>query len=130
MQGSILHRYTTEHIVEHAIVALFIWGIVDILWKFLSFPRELLALKADWLPPRQGRENAAAAGEILKLLHAKSAWLRGSKIGKRLIRALEFVSDKGSAEEYREHLVYLSEQDEDAAHTGYTLMRFVIGVSP
>jgi biopolymer transport protein ExbB/TolQ len=130
MRGSILHRYTTEHIVEHAIVALFIWGIVDILWKFLSFPRELLALKADWLPPRQGREHASAAGEILKQLQAKSAWLRGSKIGKRLIRALEFVSDKGSAEEYREHLVYLSEQDEDAAHTGYTLMRFVIGVSP
>jgi len=130
MRGSILQRYTTEHIVEHVIVALFIWGIFDIIWKFLAFPREILALRHDWLPPRQGRESAAGAAPLLEQIRAKSGWLRESKVGKRLIRALEFVHEKGSAEEYREHLLYLAEQDEDATHANYTLMRFVIGVTP
>lgn len=130
MQGTILHRYTTEHAVEHVIVALFIWGIIDIILKFLSFPREILALRQDWLPPRQGRENAAAAAVHLNQVREKSRWLRDSKVGRRLIRALEFVTEKGSADEYREHLVYLSEQDEDTTHASYTLMRFVIGVTP
>jgi biopolymer transport protein ExbB/TolQ len=130
MQGSILHRYTTEHAVEHVIVALFIWGIFDIVWKFLSFPREILALKHDWLPPRQGREATASAAQLLHQIAQKPAWLRGSKIGKRLVRALEFVTDKGSAEEYREHLLYLAEQDEDQSHANYTLTRFVTGISP
>src|SRR4029077_8121713 len=114
MRGSILQRYTTEHIVEHVIVALFIWGIFDIIWKFLAFPREILALRHDWLPPRQGRESAAGAAPLLQQLRAKSRWLLESKVGKRLIRALEFVHEKGSAEEYREHLLYLAEQDEDS----------------
>ncbi|MBI3863933.1 MAG: MotA/TolQ/ExbB proton channel family protein [Planctomycetia bacterium] len=130
MQGSILHRYTTEHAVEHVIVALFIWGVFDIVWKFLSFPREILALKHDWLPPRQGREPAAAASVLLAQIAQKPAWLRGSKVGKRLVRALEFVSDKGSAEDYREHILYLAEQDDDQAHANYTLTRFVTGISP
>jgi biopolymer transport protein ExbB/TolQ len=130
MQGSILHRYTTEHAVEHVIVALFIWGVCDVLWKFLSFPRELLALRHTWLPPRQGRETTASATQLLHVIAEQPAWLRGSKIGKRLVRALEFVSDKDSAEEYREHLLYLAEQDEDQAHANYTLTRFVTGISP
>src|SRR4029077_11354954 len=70
MRGSILQRYTTEHIVEHVIVALFIWGIFDIVWKFLAFPRELLVLLHDWLPPRQGRESAAGAALLLQQLRA------------------------------------------------------------
>jgi biopolymer transport protein ExbB/TolQ len=130
MHGTILHRYTTEHAVEHVIVALFIWGIIDILRNFLAFPRELLALRHDWLPPRQGRESAAGAGVLLNQVKGRSAWLRNSKIGRRLIRALEFVTEKGSADEYREHLMYLAEQDEDNTHSNYTLMRFVIGVTP
>jgi biopolymer transport protein ExbB/TolQ len=130
MQGSILHRYTTEHVVEHVIVALFIWGIIDLVKNFLAFPRELWALRQDWLPPRQGRESAAGAATLLNQVRARSRWFRESKVGKRLQRALEFVSEKGSADEYREHLMYLAEQDEDNTHANYTLMRFVIGVTP
>ncbi len=130
MQGSVLHRYTTEHVVEHVIVALFIWGIVDIFRNFLAFPREMFALRRDWLPPRQGRESAANASVLLAQVKAKSRWLQESKLGKRLIRALEFVTEKGSADEYREHLMYLAEQNEDNTHSNYTLMRFVIGVTP
>ncbi len=44
-KGSIIHRYTTEHIVEYVVVAFFIWGIVDVIFKLCGFPLELLALR-------------------------------------------------------------------------------------
>ncbi len=40
------------------------------------------------------------------------------------------MTEKCSAKDYREHLRYLAEQDEDAAHATYVLIRFVIGVTP
>src|SRR5580704_1832605 len=61
MKGTLLYHYTTEHAVEYVIVAVFIWGIIDIVWKFLAFPREIMALRQEWLPPRQGREPASNA---------------------------------------------------------------------
>lgn len=130
MEGSLLHRYTTEHVVEYVIVSLFMWGLVDILGKFLSFPRELLALRQEWLPPRQGRESAAVAGGLLKQIKERGGWYLGSKIGKRVVQALEYVADKGSADEFREHLQYLSDQEEDNTHASYMLTRFIIGVTP
>lgn len=130
MRETILHRYTTEHVVEYVIVALFIWGIIDILGKFLSFPRELLALRLDWLPPRQGRENASGASAILAHVRGRNRWFQESRLGRRLARALEYVTETGSADEYREHLQYLADQDEDNAHASYMLVRFVIGVTP
>lgn len=130
MQGTALHRYTTEHVVEYVIVALFFWGIVDVLGKFLSFPRELFALRQEWLPPRQGRENPAVAAALLTQIKERGGWYLGSKIGKRVVQALEYVIDKGSADEYRDHLQYLADQDDDATHSSYMLIRFVIGVTP
>ena len=95
MRGSILQRYTSEHVVEHVIVALFIWGIIDIFRNFLAFPRELLALRHAWLPPRQGAKAPPQPPHFWISCAAKSRWLQESKIGRRLVRALEFVSEKG-----------------------------------
>ncbi len=130
MRGSILQHYTTEHIVEYVIVWLFVWGIVDIVAKLLGFPREMLALRQDWLPARQGREPMSNAHALLQQIREKPHWLLESRVGKRLIQALDHVSEKCSAKDYREHLRYLSDQEEDAAHTNYTLIRFVIGITP
>jgi hypothetical protein len=38
--------------------------------------------------------------------------------------------ETGSASEYREHLQYLADQDEERTHGNYALVRFVIWVSP
>jgi biopolymer transport protein ExbB/TolQ len=130
MRGSILQHYTTEHIVEYVIVALFIWGIVDIVLKLFAFPLEIMALRQDWLPARQGREPMSNAHALLEQVRTKPHWLLESRVGKRLVQALEYVTEKCSAKDYREHLRYLAEQDEDTAHAAYVLIRFVIGITP
>jgi biopolymer transport protein ExbB/TolQ len=130
MRGTLLHHYTTEHAVEYVIVAIFIWGIIDILLKLLSFPREIVALRQTWLPSRQGREPMSQAQVLLDEVRARPRWLVDSRVGRRLVGALEYVTDRCSARDYREHLRYLSEQDEDNSHAAYVLIRFVIGVTP
>src|SRR5580704_4877231 len=130
MRGTLLYHYTTEHAVEYVIVAVFIWGIIDIALKLLSFPREIVALRQTWLHPRQGREPMSHAQILLDEVRSKPRWLLESRVGRRLVSALEYVTDRCSAKDYREHLRYLSEQDEDNSHSAYVLIRFVIGVTP
>jgi hypothetical protein len=96
----------------------------------LSFPREILSLRQEWLPPRQGREPMAQAHVLLDEVRARPRWLLESRVGRRLVAALEYVTERCSAKDYREHLRYLSEQDEDNSHAAYVLIRFVIGVTP
>jgi biopolymer transport protein ExbB/TolQ len=130
MHGTLLYHYTTEHVVEYVIVALFIWGIVDVLLKLLYFPRDLLALRQEWLPARTTREPAENAKSLLDQLKALPSWLQRSRIGVRLTQALGYVTERGSAEEYREYLEYLAEQDEECTYSSYTLMRFAAAVTP
>ena len=130
MHHTLIQRYTTEHPVDYVIVAMFMWGIADIVLKTMSFPRESMALREAWLPPRTGREPAAQAQELLKAVQARPQWLTESKIGQRIAQALGYVIENGSAEDYREHLNYLSSRSEDVTHARYSLVRFIIAISP
>lgn len=130
MRGSVLYHYTTEHNVEYAIVAMFIWGLVDMFLKIMDFPREFWSLRQDWLPPRRGPVPVATANLLLDQLGSKPRAQQETHLGKRLAEGLQYVIDNGSAKEYREHLQYLSEQDLDNTHASYMLGRFVITVTP
>lgn len=130
MHGTLLHRYTTEHLVEYVVISLFIWGLCDIGLKMLWLPREMLALRHDWLPARMGREPAAHAAVLLAHVRQQPKWLLESRLGKRLVQALEYVVETGSAEDYREHLNYLAEQDDEHTYNSFTLVRFVIAITP
>jgi biopolymer transport protein ExbB/TolQ len=130
MKGTLIHRYTTEHLVDYVIVSLFFWGLIDVLAKLLSFPREIMALRADWLPARAGREEAANAASLLAGVAAMPAGLQASTVGKRLTRALQYVVENGATPEYREYLQTLSDRDADRSHANYTLIRFVVRVTP
>jgi len=125
-----LYHYTTEHSVEYVIVALFLWGVCDILLRLLSFPREFVSLKQHWLPAYQGRQSATEAVNLLQQVNQQRSWLLKSRIGQRLASALGFVVDEGSAEGFREHLQYLSDRDDDRTHGHYALTRFIAGVTP
>ena len=127
---SLLAKYTTEHAVEYVIVALFIWGIIDIVFKMLAFPREMASTRQAWLPPRSGRVPVTEAADLLRWVLARPKWLLSSRIGQRLTNALGFVSEKGSADDFAEHLRYLADQDYNHSHAKYTLIRFVIAITP
>ena len=115
MKESLLHRYTTEHAVEYVIVAFFIWGITDVVLRALGFPREMLALRQDYLPPPGGREPVSHAAVLAAQLKKKPKWMLDSRIGQRFLHALGFIEEKGSADGFSDYLHFLSDQDEGAA---------------
>ena len=53
-----------------------------------------------------------------------------SSIGRRLVDALSFVVEKNSTDDYREHLQHLADLDDQELHAKYTVLRFVIAVTP
>jgi biopolymer transport protein ExbB/TolQ len=130
MRGTLLHHYTTEHVVEYVVVALFIWGIIDVGLKLLAIPREMAALRLQWLPPRGAREAASNAAVLIEQLQSRPQWQLRSRLGKRLLLALGYVHERGTAEGHQEYLQYLADQDDEATHTNYTLLRFAVGVTP
>jgi biopolymer transport protein ExbB/TolQ len=130
MHGSILHRYTTEHVVEYVIVGMFMWGIGDVLWKLLGFPLEIFALRGAWLSPAAEPEPPSSASALIEQVHERNRWLRESKVGQRLVRALEYASHSTSAKELDEHLIQLKHLEEDSTYAKYTLIRFVASVTP
>lgn len=130
MHGSLLAQYTTEHIVEYAIVALFIWGTIDILFKCVRLPREFRSLRVDWLPPCRGREPISNAAILLQYLKSLPRWQQESRLGRCLRETLEVIVEKGSAKDCREDHQRLIEREEDKFHHDYTLVRFVTAVTP
>lgn len=130
MKETLVYRYTTEHAVEYVIVWFFIWGIVDTVFRALTFPREMLALRQVWLPSQPGRQPVSTAATIFAHLQKKPVWLRESRMGQRLMQALTHLKDQGSAEGFGDYLKYLSEQDDDKTHINYGLIRFICWVTP
>lgn len=129
-EGSMIKRYTTHHAVEYVIVAFFILGIVEILYRCMTFPTEMRALDYDWLPPHDGREPVARAEEFLEQVRQQPPQLVNTRMGKRISEALHFVVANGGTSEYREHLQLLADKDEDLTRFNYAVVRFVIWVSP
>ncbi len=131
MRGSLLHRYTTEHLVEYVVVALSFWGLADVLRKLFSYPREMFALRRDWFADEWlGREPASNAAGLLEQISKKPKWLRESRLGQRLAAGLDYVVQNGCDDKYRDHLHALSVKDHDRTHSNFTLVRFVVRITP
>ena len=84
MKGGMLHKYTTEHVVDYVIVALFFWGLMDVLVKLCSFPRDALALRQTLLPEiegarmRVGRRRCSPTWRVCRHGCGARAWAGGS----------------------------------------------------
>jgi biopolymer transport protein ExbB/TolQ len=127
--GTLVHKYTTEHITEYVIVVLFFWSSAHLIIRFLGLGREREALGQDLIPPFAGPEPATNAGALCQKLE-ESPWLQETILGKRLRLALKYVSERASADGFREYLLELSERDANETHASYGFPRFVAGVTP
>lgn len=130
MKHGMLNRYTTEHAVEYVIVAFFIWGITDVVVRALGFPREMFALRQDWLPKRTAREPASHAVELQKYLQKKPQWLQETRLGQRFAQALAYLQENGSADGFSDYLRFLGDQDDQRTYANYGLIRFITWVTP
>lgn len=130
MHGTLLHTYTTEHAVEYVIMAFFLWGLADTGLRIAGFPREFRALKQQLLVRRAGREPVSRAGAYVAALEQQPGWLRDSRLGRRFLAALEYLDEKGSAEELAGYLRHLSDQDYERTQSNYALLRFICWVTP
>jgi biopolymer transport protein ExbB/TolQ len=128
--GSMIHRYTTEHVVEYVVVTFFIWGIVDVLFKLCGFPLELLALRQPGLAERSGKEAISKSKILFAQLHSRPKWFLDSRYGQRLAKALGYLQEKESADGFHDYLRYLASQDEEKTHANYGLVRFICWVAP
>ncbi len=127
---TLLHRYTTEHNVEYVIVWFFIWGVVDLVFRVTGMPKENAALRHQWLPPRQRNSPIGEAEKLYDLLQQQPESYRKSRIGQRYAKALQYLNEKGSADEFAMYLKHLAEQDEEQTHTNFGLIRFIAWVTP
>lgn len=129
-RGSLLFHYSTEHPVDYVIVAMFIWGMLDLFLLVCSFPRELWALRQKWIPARTRRVPVTEATELLRQVEAYPPALLASRIGQRLTAGLSFVVENKSAEDLDDQLRYLGDQAAEAEYNRYALSRFVIATTP
>jgi biopolymer transport protein ExbB/TolQ len=127
---SIIHRYTTQHLVEYVVVAFFIWGIVDVVFKLCGFPLEMVALRQPGLPERSGKEPVAQARVLGADLHSRPKWFLDSRFGQRLAKSLNYLQSKESADGFHDYVRYLATQDEEKTHNNYALVRFICWVAP
>src|SRR5262249_28354886 len=91
---------------------------------------EFAATRMSWLPPRSGRRPIADAQSLLDGILSSPRWLMHSRMGTRLINALTYVIENQSAEEFPEHLRYLADQDYNQSLAKYTLIRFIVAITP
>lgn len=130
MKNSMLAHYTAEHGMEYVVVAFFIWGLTDVAFRLLSFPREMVALRQQWLPRRAGKQPVYYAGVMLADLQKKPAWMQQSWVGQRLIQALTYLTEKESADGFPDYLHNLTDQAYENTQTNYGLIKFICWVTP
>lgn len=129
-KGGTLERYTTGHITEYVSVALFSWGIADLLLKMLHLRRERSGLAHAWLPANTEPAAVSGAAALYAAVLDAPERLRSTLFGRRLAQGLYYVREKRSAQGIEEHLRYLAEIDADRSHASYALVRFIAWVVP
>jgi biopolymer transport protein ExbB/TolQ len=127
---TLLHRYTTHHMVEYAVVMFFFWGLSDVALHLVRFQREFRSLKQPWLPRGGQREPVSRAGSYLDWLESQPQWIQRSRLGKRYAQILIELEAKGSTEGLDDYMRHLADLDFEQTQANYALLRFQCWVMP
>lgn len=75
-------------------------------------------------------DSTAMAERFLSALGARSAADRQSSLASRIVAVLEFVRSRQSVQEVDQQLKHLANQDADAQHESYSLIRLMVWAIP
>lgn len=123
-------RYV-RHPAEMVEVVLFCCAVAALATKMLLSRWEWAAFRRPLLPPWDGKSVPVdEAAQLAAELRQQERHRRLSLLGRRLAAALDFVCQRGSAEELDDHLRDLADQDALALESSYALTRFITWAIP
>jgi biopolymer transport protein ExbB/TolQ len=125
-----LFRYCAGHPVEIVETALFFVGMAVLLLKWRDVAGQQTTSRESLLGPPQTGQTADDCEQLLRRLHELPTRLMHTLLAMRLHEALRFVQRQGSADGLDQELKSLAELDEARAHSGYNLVRVIIGAIP
>lgn len=131
LRESLVHRYCCGHPIEECEVWLFFWGLSALAWKAWRLGAERRVSKNVVLPIHVGRTVGVAElpgliGGLAKLPgSARATWYV-----RRLVGALSYVLQRGSASELEERLGVLADRDADQLEGSYELIRNITWAIP
>jgi biopolymer transport protein ExbB/TolQ len=124
-----------EHYVSNPVecveVVLFCCAISALGAKVLRSRIERRACRADRLPAWDGRPvPIAEAAKLLATVQQMPARLRNTFLGQRLIAVLEFLRQRGAADDLDDQLRTLADNDVVSMEGGFALTRFITWAIP
>ena len=130
LRGTPLERYL-KHGVECVEVVMFCLAAGALAAKLRGHLREDTALRAEVLPPWDGRPvPVAEASRLLGALSRLPARLQGTVLVSRVASALDFLARRGSAADLDDQMRDLADADRDALEGSYALIRFITWAIP
>lgn len=129
-EGGTLERYTAHHVTEYVTVALFFWGMADLLVRRVALAPQWRAVRTVSLNLEDRRIRPEKAIDLRKRFEGLSAVVANTIFVRRLANALDYVSQRGTGSELEKHLQYLGDVDRERSHAGYAFVRFIAWVIP
>jgi biopolymer transport protein ExbB/TolQ len=130
-----LHNEQTARYLHHPVecveVIMFSCGLGALIAKMLASVRERLAFRADLVPTWDGKAvSPTVAGELLSEREDALRRWSGTLLGRRISAVLEFVRNRGSAQELDDQLRTLTDVDAMSQESSYALVRFITWAIP
>jgi biopolymer transport protein ExbB/TolQ len=120
-----------HHPVEKVELVMFCCALGALAWKMLGSLREKAALRAEILPTWDGQAIDPTESGKLLVGHETALKRWGSTfLGHRMAAILEFVRDRGSANELDDQLRTLSDAEITKHESSYALVRFITWAIP
>ncbi|MCG8448339.1 MAG: MotA/TolQ/ExbB proton channel family protein [Pirellulales bacterium] len=130
-EGEFLQRYFAGHPIAYCATALFFVGLAALVIKLLGLSLQFATLESVQLPTAAtGSETVDDVPGLLESLSHASGALQDSYLGSRLRGALQYIQQKGSADELEPQLRHLEENDVAKMHQGYAMVRIILSTIP
>jgi biopolymer transport protein ExbB/TolQ len=126
-----LVAYFDGHFIKYATGCLFFVGLADLAIRGLGLMLQFSVL--DRFPLPQASADAEAgdeAGRMLREFETGQAAMRESYLARRLREALEYVRQRGTADDLETQLRHLEDVDLGRMGQGYGAVRLIVAVIP